>query len=157
MQNVELLGIVEAIQLALEMIDDQYRAIIILHDRHLWPTHNKRAKAKILLEHSPIGFCIVAVKIDVVQLHGRAYPLVRRTRAGRGQTTTTGYKRGQSSLCPAMAKSGITRSSVTVSKETAGCHRTCIAVFLGDQQFRRQADCVKLHVRVPKNESVQDG
>lgn len=34
-------------------------------------------------------------------------------------------------LCPAKAKSGVTRSSVTVSGETAGCHHTCIAVFLG--------------------------
>jgi hypothetical protein len=30
---------------------------------------------------------------------------------------------------PAMAKSGVTRSSVTVSGEIAGCHRTRIAVF----------------------------
>jgi len=34
-----------------------------------------------------------------------------------------------------MAKSGFIRSSVTVSRETTGYHHTCIAVFLGKNDF----------------------
>ncbi|GAD27569.1 hypothetical protein NBRC3257_2568 [Gluconobacter thailandicus NBRC 3257] len=34
-----------------------------------------------------------------------------------------------------MAKSGFIRSSVTVSGETTGYHHTCIAVFLGKNDF----------------------
>jgi hypothetical protein len=42
-----------------------------------------------------------------------------------------------------MVKSGISRSSVTVSAETAGCHHTCIAVFLGVSEFSLRAFSVK--------------
>ncbi len=53
-----------------------------------------------------------------------------------------------------MAKSGLTRSSVTVSEETTGCHHTCIAVFLGKNDFADTNCSGQVAYRVPATTSV---
>ena len=136
MQDVELPGVIKAFELVIEMIDDQNQPIIILHDGHFDPTDNESAQAEILFEHYAISLSIVAVEIDMVQLHDCVFPLVRRTRAGRKMDNDDRPR-----ARPILVVSGHGQERVyslkrdCLSRETTGCHHTCIAVFLGKNDF----------------------
>lgn len=83
MEDVELFWVTEAAELADKVIEDQHKALVVLHYCHLRSAHDEGAQTKIKLEHRAVGFGVVAVKIDMVQLHDFVFPSVRRTRAGR--------------------------------------------------------------------------
>lgn len=98
MQNVYFLRIVETMKRAIKMIDEQYKAVIILHDCHLLSANNQSSQAEVTLEHGLISRDIVAVKIDVIEFHNRAFPLsVQRTRIGSGdmEPATTDHTGGK--------------------------------------------------------------